>query len=146
MDSTPTSTERSPGPSTDGVGVLLVDDQAPFRAAARAVLARVKSFTLLAEATSGEEAVTLAARLRPELVLMDINLGAMDGLEATRLITDDLPSTLVVLISTYARDDLPPEALSCGARAYVNKDDLTPQLLEDVWRRGGDPAWQRLAT
>jgi DNA-binding NarL/FixJ family response regulator len=131
------------GATATGVGVLLVDDQAPFRAAARAVLARTGSFALLAEATSGEAAVELASELHPALVLMDINLGEMDGLEATRRITRDRPSTLVVLISTYAGDDLPPEARTCGARAYVNKDDLTPQLLEAVWERGGDPNWQR---
>jgi DNA-binding NarL/FixJ family response regulator len=131
------------GTGVRGVGVLLVDDQAPFRAAARAVLARTTSFSLLAEATSGEDAVELAAALRPSLVLMDINLGEMDGLEATRRITRDLPSTFVVLISTYPSEDLPAEARACGARAYVNKDDLTPQLLESVWQRGGDPEWHQ---
>lgn len=125
----------------DPVRVMIVDDQAPFRAAARAVIKRVRGFDLAAEATSGEEAVELASRLRPQLVLMDINMGAMDGLEATRLITEQLPETMVVLISTYQLDDMPPSARRCGAAAYLNKDELSPRAVQSLWESGGDPNW-----
>jgi two-component system invasion response regulator UvrY len=123
------------------VRVLIVDDQAPFRAAARAVIARVQGFDLAAEATSGEEAVEVARALRPHLVLMDINMGAMDGLEATRLITDELPDTMVVLVSTYQIDDMPPSARQCGAAAYLNKDELSPRTVRTLWDQRGDPSW-----
>ena len=83
----------------------------------------------------------LAEQLHPDLVLMDINMGAMDGLEATRLITGARPGTIVILVSTYAESDLPPGARSSGA-AYVNKDELSPKLLRRLWEARGDPAWR----
>ena len=130
------------GASPDVVQVLVVDDQAPFRDAARAVLARVQGFELAAEATSGEEAVELAERLRPAVVLMDINMGVMDGLEATRIITTKHPETFVILVSTYTEADMPPAARQCGASAYVNKDELSPRVIRRLWEAGGDPAWR----
>ena len=125
------------------VRVLVVDDQAPFRAAARAVIARVQDFELIAEATSGEEAVAMVNELEPSVVLMDINMGLLDGLEATKIITDRHPQTMVILVSTYTEDDMPPAARTCGAAAYVNKDELSPRVLRRLWDAGGDPclAW-----
>jgi DNA-binding NarL/FixJ family response regulator len=124
------------------VRVLVVDDQAPFRAAARAVIARVAGFELAGEATSGEEAVDLVEVLAPQVVLMDINMGAMDGLEATRLITSAHPDSFVVLVSTYTEAEMPPAARTCGAVAYVNKDELSPRVLRRLWEAGGDPDWR----
>lgn len=125
------------------VSVMVVDDQSPFRAAARAVIARVQGFELVAEAASGEEAVELVDLLHPAVVLMDINMGAMDGLEATRIITSAHPETLVILVSTYTEADMPPAARTCGAAAYVNKDELSPRVVRRLWEAGGDPAWPR---
>jgi two-component system invasion response regulator UvrY len=127
--------------SPETVRVLVVDDQAPFRAAARAVIARVQGFDLVGEATSGEEAVELVETLHPSVVLMDINMGAMDGLEATRIITGAHPDTIVILVSTYTEDDMPPAARTCGAGAYVNKDELSPRVVRRLWEAGGDPDW-----
>ncbi len=89
------------------VSVMIVDDQPPFREAARAVLSRIDGFELVAEVASGEEAVSTSGELHPDLVLMDINMGELDGIEATRLITDAHPATKVILVSTYSLDDLP---------------------------------------
>lgn len=125
----------------DPVRVVIVDDQPPFRDAARAVLARIDGFELVAEVDSGEAAVASCAELVPDLVLMDINMGELDGIEATRLITDAHPSTRVVLVSTYSLEDLPPTARASGAVAYVNKDELSPRALRRLWEAGGDPAW-----
>ena len=129
-------------PSADVVQVLVVDDQAPFRDAARAVIARIPGFELLAEATSGEAAVEMVEQLRPAVVFMDINMGVMDGIEATRIITEYFPDTFVILVSTYTEADLPPAAHTCGAAAYVNKDELSPRVVRRLWEAGGDPAWR----
>jgi DNA-binding NarL/FixJ family response regulator len=118
---------------------MIVDDQQPFRAAARAVVARVPGFELIAEVDSGEEAVAASARTSPDLVLMDINMGDLDGIEATRRITAADPSIRVILVSTYAVDDLPPGAGTCGAIAYVNKDELSPRIIRRLWEAAGDP-------
>jgi DNA-binding NarL/FixJ family response regulator len=124
--------------AVDNVSVMIVDDQAPFRAAARAVVSRVSGFELVAEVASGEEAVAVAARMHPGLVLMDINMGEMDGIEATRVIVGANPDIRVVLVSTYGLDDLPPGARTSGAIAYVNKDELSPRVLRRLWADGGD--------
>jgi DNA-binding NarL/FixJ family response regulator len=129
-------------PTRDTVGVLIVDDQPPFRAAARAVVDRVQGFALVAEAASGEEAVALSESMHPDLVLMDINMGEMDGIEATRRITASHPGTVVILVSTYGVDDLPPDARTSGAAAYLNKDELSPRAVRRLWESGGDPAWR----
>jgi DNA-binding NarL/FixJ family response regulator len=112
--------------------VLVVDDQAPFRSVAAAVVRRVRGWEVAGEAETGEEAVRLAAQLAPDVVLMDINLPGITGIEATRRIVAAVPDTAVVLVSTYGIDDLPHDARSCGAAGYVRKDDLTPRLLRDL--------------
>jgi DNA-binding NarL/FixJ family response regulator len=111
------------------VNVLIVDDQPPFRSVARAVVGLVGGWRVSAEAASGEDALAKAARVRPAVVLMDINLPGMSGIEATRLLLDAEPATTVVLMSTYAADDLPAGAGDCGAVAYLRKEDLTPAAL-----------------
>lgn len=117
------------------VSVLIVDDQAPFRRAAAAVVRVTGSFEVAGEAESGEEAVDLAATLAPQLVLMDINMGGISGIEATRRITALVPDVVVVLLSTYQVADLPADAATSGAVAYVNKEEFGPQVLEDLWSR-----------
>ncbi len=126
----------------DRVPVLIVDDQETYRVALRAVLARLSEFELIGEATSGEEAVDLVADLRPALVLMDINMGGIDGLEATARITGEDTEVVVVLVSTYSVEQLPPHARTCGAAAYINKDELSPRLVRRIWSERGDPAWR----
>jgi two-component system invasion response regulator UvrY len=122
------------------VGVVVVDDQAPFRSAARAVLGMTDGFEVVGEAASGEEAVAMVESLSPALVLMDINMPGMNGIEATRQITTDHPDTVVVLLSTYSADDLPSDARSCGAATYVNKEEFGPVVLRDVWAEHGNHA------
>jgi DNA-binding NarL/FixJ family response regulator len=123
------------------VNVLVVDDQETFRAAERAVLSRLPGFALVAEAASGEEAIVLATALAPDLVLMDINMGEVDGIEATRRITAGRPATKVILVSTYALEELPAGARTSGAVGYVNKDELSPRAIRRIWENGADPDW-----
>ena len=119
--------------SDESVSVLVVDDQAPFRLAARAVIGRAAGFELVGEAATGEEAVELAGQLHPDLVLMDINMPGINGIEATARITREHPRTSVILLSTYKVSDLPTDALDCGAIGYIHKEDFDPDVLEQVW-------------
>lgn len=120
------------------VRVLVVDDQLPFRVAARAVLRRTEGFELVGEAAGGEEAVERVAELQPDLVLMDINMPGINGIEATRQIVAESPGTVVFLCSTYQLSDLPPEAQTSGARSYVNKEELGPAVLAEMWENRGN--------
>src|SRR5271156_5750106 len=90
--------------------VLVVDDQAPFRSAMKAVLKRSPEFELAGEAASGSEAISMADELHPALVLMDINMPEMNGIEATRRIVAAHPDVVVFLCSTHDVTDLPPGA------------------------------------
>ena len=121
--------------STEPVRVLVVDDQRPFRAAAAAVLARTPGFTLVAEAASGEDAVHVAAEERPDLVLMDVRLPGMSGIDAAGLIVAAHPGTVVVLCSTYHRDDLPFDLDAPGVASYLHKEELRPPVLRELWER-----------
>ncbi|HEV3132849.1 MAG TPA: response regulator transcription factor [Acidimicrobiales bacterium] len=118
---------------SDQLPVLVVDDQAPFRMAARAVVRRLDGFVVAGEATNGEEAIAKAAELRPALVLMDINMPGMNGVEATRQIVAATPDVVVILCSTYNPQDLPPDAATSGALAYVNKEEFGPAELQRIW-------------
>jgi DNA-binding NarL/FixJ family response regulator len=102
--------------------LLIVDDSRSFRAAARSLLE--ESFRVVGEAVSGEQAVEMAVRLRPDVIVMDVRLPGIDGLEATRRITSSIPGTTVVLVSTQDRDALGAEPGNCGAAGFLAKEDL----------------------
>jgi len=112
--------------------VLIVDDQGPFRAIARQVVELTEGFTVVGEAATGEDAVRMAAELEPAVVLMDINMPGISGIEATRQMIEADPTIAVVLLSTYRESDLPADALDCGAWRYVHKEDFEPTVLLDA--------------
>jgi DNA-binding NarL/FixJ family response regulator len=127
---------------SDTVRVLVVDDQLPFREAAKVVFSLLDEFEVVGEATSGEESLELALALHPDLVMMDINLPGMNGVESTRQLLAAHPGTVVVLVSTYDENALPVGTSSCGALAYVHKEHLDPDLIEELWSGRTNALWR----
>jgi DNA-binding NarL/FixJ family response regulator len=115
------------------VRVLVVDDQAPFRLAMAAVVEATDGFVVVGTATSGEESLEMAAALRPDLVLMDVNLPGIDGVEATRRLLAGDPSPVVLLLSTYDEEAGADFVAESGAAGYVTKSEFGPDRLEAVW-------------
>jgi len=115
------------------VRVLIVDDLEPFRRAARAVVEATADFEVVGEAADGEASVEAAESLRPDLVLMDVNLPDISGLEATRRIRATAPGTKVLLMSTREAQEFAGKVAECGAAAYLPKSLLTPQQLMALW-------------
>jgi len=116
------------------VRVLIVDDQEPFRMAARLVVETTEGFDVVGEAETGEDSVALARELTPDLVLMDVNLPGINGLDATRQILDGQNEPVVVLLlSTYEEEEYAPRAAECGAAAYIPKAAFGPDRLESAW-------------
>jgi two-component system, NarL family, invasion response regulator UvrY len=110
--------------------VLVVDDHAPFRRAAINVIAAAPGFELAGEAASGEGAVELAAAFDPDIVLLDVNMPGIGGIEAARRIAASHGGdTVIVLASSDRPHELPDAARSCGAAAYVHKADFGQELL-----------------
>jgi DNA-binding NarL/FixJ family response regulator len=115
------------------VRVMIVDDQEPFRMAARLVVEATDGFEVAGEAESGEQSVELAKELKPDLVLMDVNLPGINGLDATRQILDVDGPPVVLLLSTYEEAEYAPRAAECGAAAYIPKAVFGPDRLESAW-------------
>jgi DNA-binding NarL/FixJ family response regulator len=115
------------------VRVLIVDDQEPFRLAARMVVEATEGFEVVGEAQTGEDSVTMAHDLHPDLVLMDVNLPGINGLDATRQILSDSGTVVVLLLSTYEEEEYAPRAAECGATAYIPKAIFGPDRLESAW-------------
>jgi DNA-binding NarL/FixJ family response regulator len=117
----------------NSVRVLVVDDQALFRRLMGAVVEETAGFVLVGSAASGEESIVTAGLLHPDLILMDVNLPGIDGMEATRILRADTTPAAVVLLSTYDEDDWDGQAEECGAVAYVAKSAFGPDTLTAVW-------------
>ena len=122
-----------------GVGVLVVDDQATFRRVALEVVAATPGFEPLGEAASGEEALALAADLRPELILLDVRMPVMDGIETARRLRTERAGGVIVLISIDDLSELHDEVGSCGANALIRKQAFGPLALRRLWDAHGDP-------
>jgi DNA-binding NarL/FixJ family response regulator len=118
------------------VRTLVVDDQEPFRDALRRLITAVPGFTLVGEASSGEEAIAAVESLSPELVLMDVRMPGMGGVEAARSLARWHPDVVVVLISVHGQEELPPELVAGrDAAAFVHKQNLRPRVLHELWQK-----------
>jgi two-component system, NarL family, invasion response regulator UvrY len=119
------------------VRVLIVDDQKPFRAIARMVVELTDGFEVVGEAVTGEDSVVCARALKPDLVLMDVNLPGISGLEATEQILAEPAPPVVLVLSTYEPEEYAPRAAAVGAAAYIPKSLFDPEALAGAWEAAG---------
>ncbi len=129
---------------TSPVKVLIVDDIAETRENLRKLLSFDGGFIVIGEAANGKEAVALTKRLKPDIVLMDINMPVMDGIEATRIITVEAPMSTVVILSVQGEQEYLREAMAAGARNYLVKPFSVDELLNTI-RKTYDLESQRRA-
>ena len=120
--------------------MLVVDDQPIFLDVAREVVAATPGFEWVGGAVSGAEALDAVARLRPALVLLDVNMPGMDGIETARRISEGHPKAVVVLISVEESPAIAPEAKASGAVALVRKQEFGPVMLRRLWEAHGAAA------
>ena len=119
---------KLPGLASSRLRVVIADDQPMMRAGFKAVLEATGSIEVVAEAANGEEAVAAAEAHRPDVVLMDIRMPGMDGIEATRR----LPRQRVLILTTFGLDEYIIEALRAGASGFLLKDAPTREVVEAV--------------
>jgi DNA-binding NarL/FixJ family response regulator len=135
------------GARTGPARVVIADDHDLVRDGYKLMLGREEDLEVIGEASNGREAVELCRKLCPDLVLMDVRMPEMDGLAATREIKSELPTTSVLVVTTYDNPDYLFEAIEAGAAGYVLKDAPKRQLLDAVRRTlsGESPLNQELA-
>ena len=126
-----------PQAQTTEVRVLTVDDQEVFRRVAEDVIAATPGFVVAGEAASGYDALDAVERLAPQLVLCDVRMPGLDGIEVARRLAATHPETVVVLISLGDRADLPTALLLGDTVPLVRKQDFGPVLLRRLWREHG---------
>ena len=115
------------------VRVLIVDDQVPFRRAAQAVVESTDEFMVVGAAESAEQCLAEVDSLNPDLILMDVNLPGIDGVEASRRLRLSHPAIVVILLSSYDQAEFADLTHDCGAAAYVPKSMFGPDRLEETW-------------
>ena len=138
------------------VRVLIVDDQLPFRRAAQAVVESTDTFVVVGAFETAEQGLAAVDELRPQLILMDVNLPGIDGVEASRRLRARHPDIVVILLSSYDEAEFADLTSDCGAAAYVPKSAFGPDRLEEVWaaiasresadRRSGIGAGRRICS
>jgi DNA-binding NarL/FixJ family response regulator len=114
------------------IRVLLVDDQSLFREGLRTLLSVQPGFEVVGEAADGEEALQLAAALKPDVVLMDVRMPVLDGVAATRRLHTSQPDCRVIVLTTFDDDEYVFEGLRAGAAGYLLKDAPSEKLFEAI--------------
>ena len=115
------------------VRVLIVEDQEPFRRAAAAVVDLTEPFQVVGTVASGEGCLAAVPGLRPDLVLMDVGLPGIDGMEAARRLSVLPRPPVVVLVSTHDEEEFGEAVRSCGATTYIKKSAFGPDRLTAAW-------------
>src|SRR5215207_9868957 len=133
--------------TSGGARLLIADDHALVREGLRTMLSGEEGLSVIAEANNGVEALSSCRELRPDLVLMDVRMPVMDGLEATKRIKEEMPKTSVVMVTMHENPDYLFEAVKAGAAGYVLKDASGERLLGAVRRtlEGESPLNEELA-
>ncbi len=116
----------------DAITVLIVDDHAPFRAGLRALLESAPALSVVGDIASGEEAILSAAKLQPDVILMDVQMSALNGIEATRSILATSPHIAILILTMFEDDDFVFAALRAGARGYLLKGTMKADLLRAI--------------
>lgn len=116
----------------DRIRVLIADDHAPFRDGLRALLRSEIDIELVGEATNGREAITQAAHLQPDVVLMDLHMPEGNGIESSRMILETSPHISILVLTMFEDDDSVFAALQAGARGYLLKGSLKAEILRAI--------------
>ncbi|MDO8735492.1 MAG: response regulator transcription factor [Thermoleophilia bacterium] len=116
----------------DKLKIMLVDDHVLFRKGLRDVIAMEDDMVVVAEASNGREAIELAVSSRPDVILMDVNLPGIDGIEATRAISEKLDSASIMMLTVSSLDEHLFEAIKAGAMGYVTKNVSPEALLRNI--------------
>ncbi len=117
---------------TEKIRILLTDDQAIVRKGIRALLATEPNFEVVGEAENGREAITLFAQLQSDVVLMDLQMPEMDGIQATQQITAQKPNARILVLTSFATDDKVFPAIKSGALGYLLKDSSPEELIRSI--------------
>ena len=126
--------------NTEPIRVLIVDDHAPFRAGLRALLTSVPDMEVAGEAENGDDAIREADKLQPDVILMDIQMPGMNGIEATRLIYQSSPHIGVIVLTMFEDDDSVFAAMRAGARGYLLKGADQTEILRALHSVGSGEA------
>lgn len=118
--------------------IIVVDDHAVIRRGVQGILQAFPEWELCGEAENGQEAINLAESVKPEIIIMDVSMPGLNGLEATRIIHSILPDTKVLLLTLHSSSELVRSAFRAGARGYVLKSDAEHELVRALNVLAGD--------